>query len=393
MFKFFLIILLFYNSLQKANVYFTREISPSSMVKMFKKLNVSLKGNVGLKVHTGEGGGLYFLRPDFLEEIYNYTNGTFIECNAAYEFRRHSTSEHKKLLVEHGWVNNSRRTVIMDEDPEKDFTLAVDDPIIITENIVGEHIRDFNSCLVLTHFKGHPMGGYGGALKQLSIGFASQKGKTWIHTGGKIVDWQLMDDFLADDYVFTSSMADAASSVVKYFRERGGIAFISVMANISLWCDCGGYLSPEPKIADIGILASTDPVAIDRAGVDILKEHWDIGTEEMLEQIKSLQGENTIAGMEKHKMGTQEYNLIDVDQEEQQQKEEIEEKDKGEGKGKDKANNNNSNNYNYIILITIICSVICILVIAGIVGFVKYMKKHNYRENRSKISLVYEKNE
>lgn len=312
--KYFIFILFIYKSLQIADVYYTREITSSSMVKMFKKLNISLKGRVGLKVHSGETNGKYFLTPDFLQEIYDYTNGTFIECNAAYDGGRNTTERHKQLLKDHKWLDKNRRTVIMDEDSSCDKNLTIDNPQVISENIVGGHIEDFDSCIVLSHFKGHPMGGFGGALKQLSIGFASQAGKTWIHTGGQITKWQDMDYYLASDLNFTSAMGDAASSVVKYFRERGGIAFINVMANISLWCDCAGDLAPEPRIHDMGILASTDPVALDRACLDMIIKHVDKGTDMLLEQIKNLSGTNIIFSAEKHQIGSQEYNFIDIDE-------------------------------------------------------------------------------
>ena len=285
------------------------------MVRIFEKLNIQLKGRIGLKVHSGEAGGKYFLSPDFLQEIYDYTNGTFIECNAAYNGSRNTTENHRQLLKEHGWVANDRRTVIMDENCSNDFNLTIDNPEMIKENIVGEHLKDFDSCIVLAHFKGHPMGGFGGSLKQLSIGFASQAGKTWIHTVGNITNWEDMDYYLANDLNFTSAMGDAASSIVNYFRKRGGIAFINVMSNISLYCDCAGDLAPEPKIHDIGILASTDPVAIDRACLDLIKKHVDNGTDELLEQIRNLTGENIITVAEKHGIGSQKYNLIDIDKE------------------------------------------------------------------------------
>ena len=312
--KYFIFTLLILKSLQKANVYYTREITSSSIVKMFKKLNIHLKGRVGLKVHSGETGGKYFLTPDLLQEIYDYTNGTFIECNAAYNGGRNTTERHKELLKDHGWYNKSRRTVIMDENSTCDKYLTIDNPIIISENIVGEHIEDFNSCIVLSHFKGHKLGGFGGALKQLSIGFASQAGKTRIHTAGNITEWQKMDDFLANALNFTAAMGDAASSVFKYFNERGGIAFINVMANISLYCDCAGGDAKEPRIHDMGVLASTDPIAIDRACLDMIIKHVDKGTDDLLEQIKNLSGTNILFSAEKHNIGSQEYNLIDVDE-------------------------------------------------------------------------------
>jgi uncharacterized Fe-S center protein len=305
--------LLFCEVIQKADVFFTKDISPSSMVKLFKKLNVTLTGRIGLKVHTGEIGGKYFLSPNFLQEIYDYTNGTFIECNTAYRAGRHSTEEHRKVLAQNGWLDNNRRTVIMDEDPSLDFNLSISNPVSISENIVGSRLKEFDSCLVLSHFKGHGMGGYGAALKQLSIGFASQKGKTWIHTAGKLTDWPQAFKTGTTQIEFTSAMGDSASSIVNYFRERGGIAFISVVANISKSCDCAGASAPAPKIKDIGILASIDPIAIDRAGLDLIKKYTDEGTEELLSQIQRLEGENTVFVAEKHGIGSQEYNFIDID--------------------------------------------------------------------------------
>ena len=317
--EFLLLFSLICLSFQKSDVYFTNEISSSAIVRLFKRLNYDLKGKIGLKVHTGETKGKYFLRPEFLEEIYNYTQGTFIECNTAYKGARHTTELHKALLEEHHWTNYN--TVILDENGEKEATtnpdkvLTINNPEKISKNYVGGRIDEFDSALVLSHFKGHPMGGFGGALKQLSIGFGSQRGKTYIHTAGKITDWTKMDDYLASQEDFTASMGDAASTVVEYFRGKGGIAFISVIANISLWCDCAGAAAPKPEIHDIGILASTDPVAIDRAALDIIKARLEVpGTQNLLKQIAELKGENIISVAEKHKIGTTKYNLINIDQ-------------------------------------------------------------------------------
>jgi len=310
MFYFFFLIL-YTVTFQKPDVYFTREISSSKMVEMFKKLNLNLTKNVALKIHSGEANGLYFLKPDFLQEIFDYTNGTFVECNTAYGSYRSNTLVHKKLLKENGWTKGNRRIVIMDENPEDDFILPVKNPQIIKENYVGGRLKEFDSCIVLSHFKGHKMGGFGGALKQLSIGFASQKGKSWIHTGGKVSDWNHAFDKDTPQEIFTAAMADAASTIVDYFK--GKIGYISVLANISSSCDCAGTSAPEPKIHDIGILASVDPVAIDRASLDLIKSNVDVGTEELLEQISRLKGENTVNVAEKIGVGSQDYNLIDVD--------------------------------------------------------------------------------
>ena len=345
MLKIIFLFLFITNSLEqgKSNVYMTKTISSSNMVKMFKLLNITLGNNIGLKVHSGEEGGKYFLTPDFLEEIYNYTKGTYIECNAAYNGSRHTTELHDKLLAKHGWTKNNRRFVIMDRNPSEDFNITINDSVMINENILGGGIKQFDSCIVLAHLKGHSMGGFGGALKQLSIGFASQRGKTWIHTGGNTTEWEKMDYHLANEENFTAAMGDAASSVVEYFRNKKGIAFINVMSNISLLCDCAGGDAPEPKINDIGILASTDPVALDRACVDLIKKSHDVGRNDWINQLNKLKGENTIDVAEAHGIGTQKYNLILIDPDNEE-----EEEDEGETGKQSKA--------------TLIAIVVCVVV-------------------------------
>ena len=230
MFKFnqyLLLLSLICLTFQKSDVYFTNEISSKAIVTLFEKLRIELKGKVGLKVHTGETGGLYFLRPEFLEDIYDKTSGTFIECNAAYNGARNTTERHKDLLKEHKW--SDYRVKILDEDGEKegtsnpDMELTVNEPATISKNYVGGKTKDFDSVIVLSHVKGHPMAGFGAALKQLSIGFASQRGKAYIHTAGKTKDWTTWQEQKASQEDFTASMADAASTVVEYFRGKGGI--------------------------------------------------------------------------------------------------------------------------------------------------------------------------
>ena len=338
---FFFIIL---ETLQKSDVYFTKHITSSKMVEMFKKLNINLTGKVGLKIHSGESGGLYFLKPDFLQEIYDYTKGDFLECNTAYQSARSSTSSHKQLLQQNGWTDKGRNTVIMDENPEDDFQLNITKYEMIKENYVGGHLKEYDSCVVLSHFKGHQMGGFGGALKQLSIGFASQRGKTWIHTAGKYTEWSHAMRDAANQENFTAAMADAASSIVDYFRNKGQIAFITVLANISKSCDCAGASAPAPKIKDIGILSSTDPVAIDRAALDLLKKNVDTGTDDLFSQINRLKGENTINIAAKLGVGSLEYNLINVDEEQEEdvvqtQKQEMEQTQKQEEDVDSKDNN------------------------------------------------------
>ena len=364
--------------IDKPRVFFTREISPDSVVKMFKQLNYPLGDKIGLKVHTGEAGGKYFLTPDFLQKIYDYTGGTFIECNTAYNgknlhYTRSNTKNHTNLLDYHGWNKNGRRIVIMDENPDKNFNLTVDNYTKIPNNIVGEHLKDFDSALVLAHFNGHGAGGFGGALKQLSIGFASQAGKTNIHTAGVTSDWHLQNTYWASQENFTSSMGDAASTIVKYFRERKGIAFINVLANISLYCDCSGSGAPEPRIKDIGILASTDPVAIDRASVDLLRAYTDLGTFQLLEQIKFLKGENTIDVAEKHGIGLQTYNLIDVDEHDPPLTDTVKEEDE------------NIDKTTFFITVGVI-SCVCLILIT--VVFILCFKRKSVDTNVGSVSLI-----
>ena len=296
---------------EKPTVYFTKTISPNAMVKMFEKLDVKLTGKVGLKVHSGEPNGPYFLRPDFLQPIYDHTKGTFLECNVAYNSERLTTEKHEQVLQDNGWKDNNRRFEIM--DAEEDTAFELENYNILNITYAGKKLLDYDSCLVLSHFKGHGMGGFGGALKQLSIGFGSTKGKTWIHTAGKSTDYNELFIKKASQENFTASMADAASVIDNYFRKKGGIAYVSVLANISIDCDCAGKNAKPPQIKDIGILASTDPVAIDQACLDMIKKTNETGTEAFLERVADRMGENTITSAVKLGMGKKEYKLVTVD--------------------------------------------------------------------------------
>ena len=313
MIRYILFILFFLNVFTKSDVYFTKIISPEKIVELYEKLNIKLTEPIGLKIHTGEKNGPYYLRPSFLKDIYNYTNGTFIECNVAYRGSRYTTELHKDLLKYNGW--NQYRTLIMDESEENDIALKVNNPHIISENIVGENLNNFNSCLVLSHFKGHGMGGFGGALKQLGIGFASRAGKTYIHTAGKTKDYKELWSKVATQLDFTAAMADAASTIVNYFKNKGGIAYINVLANISKSCDCTGIRAAEPRIRNIGILASIDPVAIDKACYDLIAKENNPGSQEWIKQSESKFGLNTLNKAVEHGLGSLEYNLIDIDNE------------------------------------------------------------------------------
>ena len=378
MLKILLIVLFIYEYLQKSDVYYTKHISSKGIVEMFKKLNISLPGRVGIKVHSGEIGGAYFLRPDFLQPIYDYVNGTFIECNTAYtSWGRHTTELHNYTLKRNGWYDNNRRTVIMDEDPSKDFNLSIPNFHNISNNIVGEHLKDFDSCLVVAHFKGHAMGGFGGALKQLSIGFASRAGKSNIHSGGYTSDYLDAWNHKAEQINFTTAMADAASSIVKYFRERGEIAFINVMSNISTHCDCG-VGAPEPRIRDLGIMASLDPVAVDRASFDLIEKENTEGSNQWINNANNLLGQNTLKVAEELGIGTQDYNLIYVDEDE--------EEDKDDKKNSDNENNDDDNNIKLLLLI-LIPSVVIILLAAGLIGYFIYKKKSEKQINNGSLGV------
>ena len=258
--------------MEKSKVYFTKEITPEAMIKLYEKLGVKLPGKVAVKLHSGEEGNQNYLRPEFVKKMVEYVNGTVVECNTAYEGARNTSEKHKKLLEEHNWNKYFNVDLMDEEGPDK--VLPVENGKVLKENFVGKDIEKYDSMLVLTHFKGHPMGGYGGALKQLSIGCASSEGKAWIHSAGQSKDQYSIWNNLPEQNKFLESMADAAGAVVKYFGDK--IAFINIMANMSVDCDCCA-VAEDPCMKDIGILASTDPIAIDQACIDLVKNSDDPG--------------------------------------------------------------------------------------------------------------------
>lgn len=292
----------------KAKVYFTKEITPESVVKVFEKLGKELPGKVAVKLHSGEEGNQNYLRPEFAKAIVEKVNGTVVECNTAYEGQRNSTEKHKKLMESHGWTKYFD-VDIMDAEGD-DLVLEIPNGKVIKENYVGKNMANYDSMLVLSHFKGHPMGGYGGALKQLSIGCGSSDGKTWIHTAGKEKEQTKLWDNVAKQDDFLEAMADSASSVVKYFK--GNIAYINVMCNMSVDCDCCS-VAEDPCMKDIGILASLDPIAIDQACIDLVKQSNDEGKEHFLERVESRHGTHTIDAAAELGFGTKEYELINLD--------------------------------------------------------------------------------
>lgn len=287
----------------KAKVYFSREITPEKTVELFDLCQKELKGNVAIKLHSGEVGNQNFIKPDFWKPIIEHVGGTVTECNTAYEGERNTTEKHLKTLEKHGWSKYFKVDLLDAEGP--DLALDIPDGEIIKKNYVGKNLANYQSLLVLSHFKGHPMGGYGGALKQLAIGIASSHGKAYIHGAGDVEKiWT------SDHDEFLKSMADAALSVVRYFK--GNAVYINVMKNMSVDCDCCA-VAEDPCMKDIGILASSDPVAIDKACLDLVyAAKDDPGQKHFLERVESRNGALTIKAAEKLGVGTTDYELTEI---------------------------------------------------------------------------------
>lgn len=293
-----------------SKVYFSRTITPQQVVKMYETLGKKLEGKVAVKVHSGEDGNQNFLRPEFFRPMVEHVNGTVVECNTAYDGERNYTDKHKVLIKKHGW--NDFFTVDLMDAEGPDIELPIANPRHLKSDIVGKNLANYDSMLVLSHFKGHPMGGYGGALKQLSIGCASTAGKVNIHSAGKYVKAEeqtvVWGDLPPQD-AFLESMAEAASAVVDYFK--GNMVFINVMKNLSVDCDCCA-VAEDPCMADVGILASTDPVAIDRACMDLIYKADDPGRDHFLERVQTRNGEHTIDTAAGLGFGVKEYELIEI---------------------------------------------------------------------------------
>ena len=292
----------------KAKVYFCKEITPENIVKIYKKLNKKLPGKIAVNLHSGEKGNQNYLKPALVKPLVEEVNGTVVECNTAYPGARNSTKKHKKLITEHEWDKYFNFDLLDAEGP--DIAIPVKNGYHLKENFLGKNIKNYDSLLVISHFKGHPMGGYGGALKQLSIGCASSEGKAWIHSAGKNKDQTTLWDNLPEQNHFLESMADAASAVVDYFN--GNMAFINIMCNMSVDCDCCA-VAEDPCMKDIGILASLDPIAIDQACIDLVKASNDPGKEHFLERVNSRNGIHTIDAAAKLGFGTKEYDLETID--------------------------------------------------------------------------------
>ena len=289
-----------------SKVYFTKEITPETLIKIYEKLGVNLKGNVAVKLHSGEKGNKNYLRPEFVKPLIDYVGGTVVECNTAYAGARNTTEKHKELIKEHEWDKYFRFDLMDEEGP--DMVLDIPNGKILKKNYVGKNLANYDSMLVLSHFKGHKMGGYGGALKQLSIGCASSAGKTLIHTAGVTNDQYKLWDNLPEQDRFLESMADAAESVNNHFK--GNIVYINVMKNLSVDCDCDGNAS-APCMEDIGVLASTDPIAIDQACLDLVYNSNDKGKDKLIERIESRHGVHTIEAASELGFGERKYELIE----------------------------------------------------------------------------------
>ena len=296
--------------MDKARVFFTKELTPEAVVKLYKRLGVELPGKVAVKVHSGEDGNQNYLRPEFMRPMIEYVGGTVVECNTAYGGARNTTPKHIELMKKHGWFECFDVDIMDSEAP--DVVWQIPNGKVIKENHLGRHIEDYASMLVLSHFKGHPMGGYGGALKQLSIGCASSAGKAWIHSGGKQLEQEGLWGNICEQDHFLEAMADAASSVTEHFK--GKIAYIIIMCNLSVDCDCCA-VAEDPCMRDIGILASLDPVALDRACLDLVENSTDRGREHFMERVNSRHGTHTIDASEALGIGTQSYELINIDNE------------------------------------------------------------------------------
>ncbi len=293
--------------MEKSKVYFIKEITPENIIKAYEALGIKLPGKVAVKMHSGEKGNKNYLRPDFVKDVINYVKGTVVECNTAYEGARNSTQKHKELIKEHEWDKYFSFDLLDEEGP--DMELDIPNGLVLKKNYVGKDLKEYDSLLVLSHFKGHAMGGYGGALKQLSIGCASSAGKTLIHTAGATDDQRELFNNLPEQDRFLEAMADAASSVVNYFK--GNAAYINVMKNISVDCDCDCN-AKAPCMKDIGILASTDPIAVDQACLDLVYNSDDPGRDELIERIESRHGVHTIEAASKLGFGSRDYELINI---------------------------------------------------------------------------------
>ncbi len=293
----------------KSKVYFTRRTDAEALVLLYQRLGYALEGNVAVKLHSGEKGNQNFVRPEFVRPIIEQVGGTVVECNTAYEGARNTTDKHIELMKDHGWTKYFRVDIL---DKKDDIEVLIPNGQTIQKNYLGADIKNYDSMLVLSHFKGHPMGGFGGAIKQLSIGCASSAGKAYIHSAGKTKDQYTLWENVAPQDKFLESMADAASSVVEFFKSK--IVYINMLVNLSVDCDCCA-VAEDPCMKDIGMMISLDPLAIDQACVDMIYASKDKGRDHFVARVERQNGLHTLEAAQKLGFGSREYELVDIDSE------------------------------------------------------------------------------
>ncbi|MDE5856392.1 MAG: DUF362 domain-containing protein, partial [Anaeroplasmataceae bacterium] len=284
-----------------------KKTDAEGLLRLYEALGFTLKGNVAVKLHSGEKGNQNFVKPEFVRPMIEHVHGTVVECNTAYEGARNTTDKHLDLMKYHGWTKYFRVDIL---DAQADLELAIPNGKRIQKNIVGKDMKNYDSMLVLSHFKGHPMGGFGGAIKQLSIGCASSAGKAYIHSAGVITDQTKLWDNIAKQDDFLESMADAALSVVDFFK--GNIVYINMLVNLSVDCDCCA-VAEDPCMQDIGMMISLDPLAIDQASIDMVYQSKDRGRDHFVSRVERQHGLHTLEAAEEIGLGSRNYELISID--------------------------------------------------------------------------------
>lgn len=295
--------------MEKSIVYFTKDISANGLMKIYEALNTSLTGKVAVKISTGEPGGHNFLQPKLIAPLVQKLNGTIVECCTAYQGRRLDPKDHWEAIKEHGFLDIAPCD-IMDEDGEIQIPVR-NSKHLQGYNIVGKNINNYDSMLVLSHFKGHPLGGFGGALKNISIGIASTRGKAWLHSSGHTTDIAKMWDYFGYQNEFLESMAEACSSIVDHYTPSN-MAYINVANRLSIDCDCNPHPA-EPEMADIGIFASLDPVALDQACYDAIINSNDTGKAKLVARMKEKNAIHLVEWANTLGVGTREYEVVDID--------------------------------------------------------------------------------
>lgn len=295
--------------MEKSKVYFTKDISSQGLIKIFEALNRELKGKVAVKISTGEPGGHHFLSPQLIKPLVDKLNGTIVECRTAYHGKRFETKDHWQTIKDHGFYDIAPCD-LMDEDGEMEISLE-GGKHLKGHDIVGTHLKNYDSMLTLSHFKGHAMGGFGGALKNMSIGVASRDGKAWIHSWGNTTEPDKLWDYVDNQDAFLESMAEACKAVVTFFKPEN-IAYINVANNLSIDCDCDS--NPHaPEMADIGIFASLDPVAIDQCCYDQIMNSADKGKTSLVNRMLEKHAIHTVEEAERLGLGNREYEIVDID--------------------------------------------------------------------------------